>query len=95
MGFGDDQQSFLRYCQVERRLSPHTKRSYEQTLDQYAAYCQLTHQDPYDVQSARRYLYALYETDSATTTVAQKYRASSNSGNLWHVRRGASHCSMA
>ncbi|WP_214827013.1 tyrosine-type recombinase/integrase [Exiguobacterium sp. s26] len=72
MGFGDDQQSFLRYCQVERRLSPHTKRSYEQTLDQYAAYCQSTHQDSYDVQSARRYLYALYETDSATTTVAQK-----------------------
>lgn len=72
MGFVDDQQSFLRYCQVERRLSPHTKRSYEQTLDQYAAYCQSTHQDPYDVQSARRYLYVLYETDTATTTVAQK-----------------------
>ncbi|RHB51145.1 tyrosine-type recombinase/integrase [Exiguobacterium sp. AM39-5BH] len=72
MGFVDDQQSFLRYCQVERRLSPHTKRSYEQTLDQYAAYCQSTHQNPYDVQSARRYLYVLYETDTATTTVAQK-----------------------
>lgn len=72
MGFVDDQQSFLRYCQVERRLSSHTKRSYEQTLDQYAAYCQSTHQDPYDVQSARRYLYVLYERDNATTTVAQK-----------------------
>lgn len=72
MRFVDDQQSFLRYCQVERRLSPHTKRSYEQTLDQYAVYCQSTHQDPYDVQSARRYLYALYEADTATTTVAQK-----------------------
>ncbi|MCT4796338.1 MAG: tyrosine recombinase XerC [Exiguobacterium sp.] len=72
MGFGEDQQSFLRYCQVERRLSPHTKRSYGQTLDQYAAYCQTTHLDPYDVESARRYLYALYEADAKTTTVSQK-----------------------
>lgn len=72
MGFLADQQSFLRYCQVERRLSPHTKRSYEQTLEQYAAYCQSTHQDPYDVQSARRYLYALYEKNTATSTVSQK-----------------------
>lgn len=72
MGFAEDQQSFLRYCQVERRLSPHTKRSYEQTLEQYAAYCQSTHQEPFDVQSARRYLYVLYENEAATTTVSQK-----------------------
>ncbi|WP_047375346.1 tyrosine recombinase XerC [Exiguobacterium sp. ZOR0005] len=72
MGFVEDQQSFLRYCQVERRLSPHTKRSYEQTLDQYAAYCQATHLEPYDVESARRYLYALYEAEAAASTVSQK-----------------------
>ncbi|WP_214826885.1 site-specific tyrosine recombinase/integron integrase [Exiguobacterium algae] len=72
MGFLEDQQAFLRFCQIERRLSPHTKRSYEQTLTHYAAYCQSTHQDPYDVQSARRYLYVLYEKDVATTTVSQK-----------------------
>lgn len=72
MGFLEDQHAFLRYCRVERRLSPHTKRSYEQTLDLYAAYCQSTHQDPYDVQSARRYLYVLYEEGAAASTVSQK-----------------------
>ena len=72
MGFLEDRQSFLRYCQIERRLSPHTKRSYEQTLNQYAAYCQSTHQDPYDAQTARRYLYVLYEKQLAASTVSQK-----------------------
>ncbi|WP_215141648.1 tyrosine-type recombinase/integrase [Exiguobacterium qingdaonense] len=72
MGFLEDRQSFLRYCQIERQLSPHTKRSYEQTLDQYAAYCQSMHQDPYDAETARRYLYVLYEKQLASSTVSQK-----------------------
>lgn len=65
--------AFLQYVHIERQLSPNTGRSYDQTLRKYAAFCQDHALDPFDLASARRYLYALYEVENlSSASIAQK-----------------------